>query len=123
MNINIDTWKWLKIQETVLQMASVGSTHKKQKAKVDIISKLPDSLISHILSCLSTKDAVRTSVLSKKWIDKWTLINKVIIDEDDSVLYYSRMTKASSGKLCQKKNTEINCKSTLYKLCLQVTSY
>jgi hypothetical protein len=40
---------------------------------------------------------------SKKWIDKWTLINKVIIDEDDSVLYYSRMTKASSGKLCKKK--------------------
>ncbi|PNX84267.1 F-box/LRR-repeat protein, partial [Trifolium pratense] len=65
----------------VLQMASVGSTHKKQKAKVDIISKLPDSLISHILSFLPTEDAVRTSVLSKRWIDCWTLINKVDLDE------------------------------------------
>jgi hypothetical protein len=75
----------------------------KQKAEVDIISKLPDSLISHILSCLPTKDAVRTSVLSKRWIDCWTLINKVNIDECDGELYYSRMTKASSGKLCQIK--------------------
>ncbi|WJX67923.1 hypothetical protein P8452_52346 [Trifolium repens] len=72
-------------------MASVGSTHKKQKAEVDIISKLRDSLISHILSCLPTKDAVRTSVLSKRWIDCWTLINKVNIDEDDSVLLHSFM--------------------------------
>ncbi|MCH90422.1 F-box/FBD/LRR-repeat protein, partial [Trifolium medium] len=73
--------------KTVLQMTSVGSTHKKQKAKVDIISKLPDSLISHILSCLPTEDAVRTSVLSKRWIDCWTLINKVNLDEYHG--YYS----------------------------------
>ncbi|WJX72590.1 hypothetical protein P8452_56454 [Trifolium repens] len=103
-------------------MASVGSTHKKQKAEVDIISKLPDSLISHILSCLPTKDAVRTSLLSKRWIDCWTLINKVNIDEDESVLYYSCMTKASSGKLYQ-KNTMKPSANQHYKLCLQVTFY
>jgi hypothetical protein len=78
-------------------MASVGSTHKKQKAEVDIISKLRDSIISHILSCLPTKDAVRTSVLSKRWIDCWTLINKVNIVEDDSVLLHSFKRKKSCG--------------------------
>jgi hypothetical protein len=87
-------------------MASVGSfvtasrsridrPHKKQKAKVDIISKLPDSLITHILSCLPTKDAVRTSVLSKRWIDCWTLITK--LNFDDSV-FYSSKRKKSGGK-------------------------
>ncbi|CAJ2659479.1 unnamed protein product [Trifolium pratense] len=76
-------------------MESVGSTHKKQKAKEDIISKLPDSLISHILSFLPTKDAVRTSVLSTRWIDCWKLITKM--NFNDSV-FYSPKKKKSGGK-------------------------
>ncbi|KAL5856305.1 hypothetical protein ACOSQ3_006146 [Xanthoceras sorbifolium] len=40
----------------------------------DIISKLPDHVLSHILSRLKTKDAVKTCVLSSRWKDVWTLI-------------------------------------------------
>lgn len=64
----------------------------------DIISKLPDSLITHILSLLPTKDAVCTSVLSKRWIESWTLITK--LDLDDFVFYYrnlNRKRKKSGG--------------------------
>ncbi|XP_058740944.1 F-box/FBD/LRR-repeat protein At5g22660-like [Vicia villosa] len=68
---------------------------KTHKAKEDIISKLPDSLITHILSLLPTKDAVRTSVLSKRWIENWTLITK--IDFNDTV-FYIRKRKKSRGK-------------------------
>lgn len=47
-------------------MEFVGSsTHKKHKPKGDIISNLPESLLTHILSFLPIKDAIRTSVLSK----------------------------------------------------------
>ncbi|XP_058740954.1 F-box/FBD/LRR-repeat protein At5g53840-like [Vicia villosa] len=78
-------------------MASTSSVRPKKndKAKEDIMSKLPDSLITHILSLLPTKDAVRTSVLSKRWIESWTLITKM--DFDDTV-FYSRKRKKSSGK-------------------------
>ncbi|KAK3221501.1 hypothetical protein Dsin_008526 [Dipteronia sinensis] len=40
----------------------------------DIISKLPNHVLGHILSRLDTKDAVKTCVLSSRWKDLWTLI-------------------------------------------------
>lgn len=38
------------------------------------LGSLPDVVIRHILSFLPTKDAVRTSVLSKRWEFLWTSI-------------------------------------------------
>ncbi|GMN64166.1 hypothetical protein TIFTF001_033232 [Ficus carica] len=38
------------------------------------ISELPDAIILHILSFLPTLDAVRMSVLSKRWRSMWTLV-------------------------------------------------
>ncbi|KAL2331267.1 hypothetical protein Fmac_018848 [Flemingia macrophylla] len=51
----------------------------------DMMNKLPEPLISRILSLLPTKDAVRTSVLSKKWVFRWTFITKLALD--DAVFY------------------------------------
>ncbi|KAK7281496.1 hypothetical protein RIF29_09547 [Crotalaria pallida] len=47
----------------------------------DIISKLPDSILGHILSYLPTKYAVRTSALSKEWESKWTHITNLSIED------------------------------------------
>ncbi|KAM7273727.1 hypothetical protein ACFE04_028391 [Oxalis oulophora] len=41
---------------------------------IDRISKLPDEILCRILSCLQTKDAVKTSALSKRWEQVWTSI-------------------------------------------------
>ncbi|XP_074346999.1 F-box/FBD/LRR-repeat protein At2g26030-like [Apium graveolens] len=41
---------------------------------MDRISKLPDELLRKILSELDSRDAVQTSVLSKRWVDVWTTL-------------------------------------------------
>ncbi|KAL6534926.1 hypothetical protein OROGR_013601 [Orobanche gracilis] len=90
---------------TCYQMKSVTSTvtasdpppRKRNKGNEhDIFSKLPEYLVGRILSCLPTKDAVRTSVLSKRWLSRWTFINK--LDLDDSVFYSPTNTKTHAAK-------------------------
>ncbi|KAK7343570.1 hypothetical protein VNO77_12397 [Canavalia gladiata] len=44
---------------------------------VDRISNLPDKIIQRILSLLRTKDAVRTSVLSRRWHSQWMSITNL----------------------------------------------
>lgn len=61
-----------------------------------IMSKLPEPIISHILTFLPTEDAVHTSVLSKRWGYRWTSITK--LDLDDSVLYYPKRKTGAKAK-------------------------
>uniref|UniRef100_A0A0D3GZP0 Mediator complex subunit 15 KIX domain-containing protein n=1 Tax=Oryza barthii TaxID=65489 RepID=A0A0D3GZP0_9ORYZ len=46
----------------------------------DRISELPNDLIHHIMSFLSMKEAVRTSVLSHWWVNKWTCLQSIKLD-------------------------------------------
>ncbi|CAJ1957790.1 unnamed protein product [Sphenostylis stenocarpa] len=87
----------------------------------DIISEIHESILGHILSFLPTMEAVRTSVLSKGWIDVWTSITN--LEFNDSVL--------CSGKKMQKEQYEYfvnkmllhlaNLSTQSFSLCL--TSY
>ncbi|KAH7845132.1 hypothetical protein Vadar_022446 [Vaccinium darrowii] len=47
----------------------------------DIISSLPENVLHHILSFLSTKDAIRTSILSTKWEYLWTSMANINLKE------------------------------------------
>lgn len=55
----------------------MGSTSKKQARDKDRISALPDALLCHILSFLPTKYTVRSTLLSKRWKNKWTSITNL----------------------------------------------
>ncbi|KAG7566505.1 F-box-like domain superfamily [Arabidopsis suecica] len=55
---------------------------KSSEEELDAINNLPEDVLCHILSFLSTKDAALTSVLSKRWRDLFTLIPS--LDFDDS---------------------------------------
>ncbi|KAI9117410.1 hypothetical protein K1719_011576 [Acacia pycnantha] len=48
--------------------------------KKDVISELPDSLLHHILSFLSTRDAIRTSLLARRWKFLWTYLSDFNIE-------------------------------------------
>ncbi|XP_009150780.2 F-box/LRR-repeat protein At3g58930 [Brassica rapa] len=51
--------------------------------KMDRIGSLPEEVLSHILSFLTTKEAAITSILSKRWRNLFTLVPN--LDIDDSV--------------------------------------
>ena len=55
---------------------------------VDYISNMPENVINNILNRLPLTEAVTTSILSKNWRYKWTLLTDVILDED--FFYYLR---------------------------------
>ncbi|XP_023731484.2 F-box/FBD/LRR-repeat protein At1g13570 [Lactuca sativa] len=50
-------------------------------AKEDIISSLPEHLIDLILERVPLEEAVRTSILSKKWRYRWTKMGALVFDE------------------------------------------
>ncbi|XP_065851680.1 putative F-box/LRR-repeat protein At5g02700 [Euphorbia lathyris] len=57
----------------------MGTKTVKMEEKEDRISALPDSVIHDILSFLpSTKKAIQTSVLSKRWQNQWTHVPVLI---------------------------------------------
>ncbi|XP_027171851.1 F-box/FBD/LRR-repeat protein At3g14710-like [Coffea eugenioides] len=73
-------------------------------SKKDRISELPESVLSHILSRLPTEDAVRTSVLSRKWEYKWTSIYNLTFDDRKRFRYSHRWRKWKVQK--QPKKTD-----------------
>ncbi|XP_052209116.1 F-box/FBD/LRR-repeat protein At1g13570-like [Diospyros lotus] len=64
-----------------------------QDSTSDRISYLPNDVIEKILTCMPTKDAVRTSVLSKKWRYNWVTIPKL---EFDYAFYEKSITTRES---------------------------
>ncbi|XP_071711837.1 F-box/FBD/LRR-repeat protein At1g13570-like isoform X1 [Rutidosis leptorrhynchoides] len=48
----------------------------------DIISSMPDIVITYILNHLPIQDAVRTSILARNWRFKWTLLTQLVFDRD-----------------------------------------
>ena len=49
-------------------------TKRVQHSNVDRISKLPDSVILHILALLPTVEVIRTSLISKRWRHLWNSV-------------------------------------------------
>ncbi|KAL1342712.1 hypothetical protein HN51_029230 [Arachis hypogaea] len=59
-----------------------GEGNSYESGMVMNICDLPDPILYHILSSLPTKDAIRTSVLSKMWEHLWKNISKIELREN-----------------------------------------
>ncbi|XP_073285259.1 F-box/FBD/LRR-repeat protein At1g13570-like [Primulina huaijiensis] len=70
----------------------------KVKTEVDKIVHLPEHIIDKILSYLSLRDAVRTSVLSTRWRYKWVTLPYLVFD-NQSVLVSTQDQTLIKNKL------------------------
>lgn len=56
--------------------------------KKDIISKLPDDIIEYILVKLPSKDAMRTSLLSRHWRNTWAILaGSLVLDARELIAF------------------------------------
>ncbi|KAJ1688805.1 hypothetical protein LUZ63_012960 [Rhynchospora breviuscula] len=53
---------------------------------IDWISSLPDEILTHILSFITTKEAVQTCILSKRWRNTWASVPVLKFEYDNSHL-------------------------------------
>ncbi|GMP53631.1 hypothetical protein CsSME_00019038 [Camellia sinensis var. sinensis] len=72
---------------------------------IDMMSSLPENVLHYILSFLTTKEAIQTSILSRRWQYLWTSISN--IDLNDMFSWSNR--KKDKGK---KKDCYPMCRSS-----------
>ena len=59
-----------------------GSSKASKLAQDDVISSMPDDVITNILIRLPLQDAVKTGILSTNWKHKWTMLTQLVFDEE-----------------------------------------
>ncbi|XP_061346443.1 F-box/FBD/LRR-repeat protein At1g13570-like [Gastrolobium bilobum] len=64
----------------------------------DRISYLPDRVMDQILSYVPNREAVGTSILSRKWRYKWATVPNLVFD-NDTLLYYTLDSSIDMNKL------------------------
>ncbi|PWA40977.1 F-box domain, FBD domain, Leucine-rich repeat domain, L domain-like protein [Artemisia annua] len=65
-----------------MEVVDATSTASQVAPEEDVISSMPDIVISNILDRLPIQEAVRTGILSKEWRYKWKILSQLDFDMD-----------------------------------------
>ncbi|KAL6146322.1 hypothetical protein ACLB2K_057003 [Fragaria x ananassa] len=69
--------------QTLFQMKMGSNSKRRERYTEDRLSELPDAILCHILSFLSTVEAVKTSVLSHRWENLWASVPTIDVCDYD----------------------------------------
>ncbi|KAF3948684.1 hypothetical protein CMV_025348 [Castanea mollissima] len=121
------------IDKTIGQRRKLSEEHldklDRRVESRDLISQLPEYIIHHILSFLNdTKDAARTSILSRKWRQMWTSFSVLIFDQHKIQQQEGRqdirnMKRAFTDFVDNSLKSHLERKLSIQKLVLHITRY
>ncbi|RHN66629.1 putative F-box domain, FBD domain, leucine-rich repeat domain, L domain-containing protein [Medicago truncatula] len=86
-------------------LEKMKSSSRLSIARADKISNLPDSILCHILSFISTKQAAITSVLSKRWRPLWRSVLALNFNSNDFKTFV-RFVRVINSTMKQRDITE-----------------
>ncbi|CAJ1957794.1 unnamed protein product [Sphenostylis stenocarpa] len=90
----------------------------------DIISKLHESILGHILSFLPSMEAVHTSVLSKRWVDVWKSITGLQFNDSLHCFGKNKMNKQNFERFVNWVLLHLaNSSIKIFSLCLTCYQY
>ncbi|XP_060965770.1 F-box protein At4g09920-like [Cannabis sativa] len=93
----------------------------KTTAGDDRISKLPDEIITHILSFLPTKDVVQTCILSKRWKHIWYSVPTLFFSENATTCDIEKFYEFVDN--CLKHRKQYMIESSIFTFKLNLNGY
>ena len=100
-------------------MTNIDRCGREKNFGIDRMSSLPHDVRTHILSFLTTREAVQTCILSKRWINTWTSVSDLkfnikefglpeIIDDEMAVKFVTKFELLVKSVLEKRETSCVN---------------